>query len=228
MSTSLGEPDGTAPYPRSSFDLVVFDCDGVLVDSEVLAIPLDRLLLRHFGVEMTEAEVADRFLGRSNSAIAEYIEAHLGHPLPADWEKPFDDLYRTAFDRQLRAVDGVELALDAIDLPKCVASSSQPDQLVHKLELTGLADRFDGCIYSAALVQHGKPAPDLFHYAAAQMGIDPARCAVVEDSPYGIQAARAAGMTAFGYAGGLTAASALVGHSTTVFDDMRLLPQLLR
>jgi beta-phosphoglucomutase-like phosphatase (HAD superfamily) len=108
-----------------------------------------------------------------------------------------------------------------------VASSSEPDRLDYKLKRTGLYDRFAGRIFSASEVEHGKPAPDLFLHAARQMGVCPAECAVVEDSQYGVQAARAAGMVAFGYAGSVTPARMLEGPGTTVFDDMRELPRLL-
>src|SRR5581483_395824 len=118
-------------------------------------------------------------------------------------------------------------ALAAIELPMCVASSSGHDSLRFKLELTGLYERFEGRIFSAADVANGKPAPDLFLYAASRMGADPSRCVVVEDSRYGVEAARAAGMDALGYAGGVTRAAALDGPRTVVFDDMRTLPELL-
>ena len=127
-------------------------------------------------------------------------------------------------------VDGILEALDRIQAfcLTCVASSSDPDSLRHKLTLTGLLGRFNGSVFSAADVMNGKPAPDVFLYAADRMGVAPARCAVVEDSPYGVQAAHAAGMEAFGYAGGVTNADALAGAGATVFDDMRELPRLLR
>jgi beta-phosphoglucomutase-like phosphatase (HAD superfamily) len=108
-----------------------------------------------------------------------------------------------------------------------VASSSGHDNLRYKLELTGLYERFEGHIFSAAEVANGKPAPDLFLHAASRMGAAPADCVVVEDSVYGVQAARAAGMDVFGYAGGVTAAEVLEGPRTVVFDDMRALPRLL-
>jgi beta-phosphoglucomutase-like phosphatase (HAD superfamily) len=114
-----------------------------------------------------------------------------------------------------------------IKLPTCVASSGSHDKMRHTLGRTGLYQRFEGRIFSAAEVAHGKPAPDLFLHAARQMGVEPARCVVVEDSQYGVQAARAAGMRAFGYSGGLTPAQWLEGHDTVVFEDMRKLPELL-
>ncbi len=209
------------------WELVIFDCDGVLIDSERLAVPIDGAILNHFGIDIPEAEIIDRFVGRSSSVLPEFIEARLGHPLPAGWDVPFRRLYREAYEAELRPIDGIEAALDQITLPICVASSSEPEPLRSKLELAGLYDRFAGSVFSAAEVRNGKPAPDLFLYAAERMGAEPTRCAVVEDSQYGVQAARAAGMKAFGFAGGLTRAESLEGPVTTVFDDMRDLPRLL-
>lgn len=208
-------------------ELVIFDCDGVLVDSETIAVPIDAAILEQYGIRITEAEIIDRFVGRSPSVMTEFIEAHLGHGLPEGAHERFEEMYAEAFRARLVPVDGIEEVLDRLALATCVASSSEPEPLRVKLELTGLYERFAGHLFSAAEVDQGKPAPDLFLHAANRMGVDPARCAVVEDSQYGVQAARAAGMNAFGYAGGLTAAVALAGPATTVFDDMRQLPGLL-
>jgi HAD superfamily hydrolase (TIGR01509 family) len=210
------------------FELVIFDCDGVLVDSEPIAVRVDALVLGRLGWDLSEAEIIERFMGRSEAYMVGEIEAALGRPLPLDWDAEFVPLYRDALEAELEPVDGVMEALDAISAPTCVASSSTHERLRFTLGLTGLLERFDGRIFSAADVANGKPAPDLFLHAAASLGADPARCAVVEDSVYGIQAARAAGMRAFGYAGGLTPADRLAGPATTVFEDMRALPALLQ
>jgi HAD superfamily hydrolase (TIGR01509 family) len=209
------------------FDLVIFDCDGVLVDSERIAVRIDAIVLERLGWPLPEAEIVERFVGRSDAYMTSEIEAAIGRPLPAGWEGEFSPLYREALAAELTAVDGVIEALDRISTPTCVASSSTHERLRFTLGLTGLFDRFDGRIFSASDVANGKPAPDLFLHAAATMGFAPARCAVVEDSFYGVEAARAAGMAAFGYAGGLTAAERLAGRATTVFHDMRELPELL-
>ena len=209
-------------------ELVIFDCDGVLVDSEPIAVRVDALVLGRLGWDLSEAEIIERFMGRSEAYMVGEIEAALGRPLPLDWDAEFVPLYRDALEAELEPVDGVMEALDAISAPTCVASSSTHERLRFTLGLTGLLERFDGRIFSAADVANGKPAPDLFLHAAASLGADPARCAVVEDSVYGIQAARAAGMRAFGYAGGLTPADRLAGPATTVFEDMRALPALLQ
>jgi HAD superfamily hydrolase (TIGR01509 family) len=207
--------------------LVIFDCDGVLVDSERLAVRVEVAVLAGLGWPLSEAEVVDRFMGRSAAVMAEAIRERLGRGLPDDWQERFDRGYRAAFDAELTPVDGVVEALDRIATPTCVASGGSHETLRHTLGLTGLYERFQGRIFSASEVAEGKPAPDLFLHAAARMGAEPAACAVVEDSRYGVQAARAAGMLAFGYTGGLTPPERLAGPRTVLFDDMRRLPDLL-
>ncbi len=207
--------------------LVIFDCDGVLVDSERLAIRVDVLVLASLGWRVTEAEVVERFVGKSDAHMKREVEEHIGRKLADDWDHGFRDVYLDTFRRELRPVDGIVAALDAIALPTCVASSGTHEKMRFTLGLTGLLDRFDGRIFSATEVSRGKPFPDLFLHAAARMGVDPAACAVVEDSRYGVEAARAAGMRAFGYAGGVTPADRLAGPGTVVFTDMRELPRLL-
>ena len=207
--------------------LVIFDCDGVLVDTERIAVRIDVIVLAELGWPMTEAEVVERFMGRSDEEMTAEIEAHLGRRLPASWEEPFRHLYRQAFEAELEPVAGVVEALDAIAIPTCVASSGTHEKIRFTLGLTGLYERFAGRIFSVSDVARGKPAPDLFLHAAGRMGVPPAQCAVVEDSRYGVEAARAAGMRAFGYAGGLAPKGALDGPQTIVFEDMRELPGLL-
>jgi len=208
--------------------LVIFDCDGVLVDSERIAVRIDVAVLTELGWPMTEAEVVERFMGRTDEYMTSQIEAQLGRPLPANWEEPFRHLYRAAFQAELKPIPGILEALDGIPTPTCVASSGTHERMRYTLGLTGLYSRFAGRIFSASEVAHGKPAPDLFLHAASRMGVHPTECAVVEDSRYGVEAARAAGMRAFGYAGGLTPRPALEGPGTVVFEDMRELPRLLR
>lgn len=175
------------------FDLVIFDCDGVLVDSEILAVEVDKRLCADLGWELTIDEIVDRFLGKSTASFAAQIEDHLGIKLPEDWE----DKYRPWFFE------------------------------AKTLGLTGLLERFEGRIFSSSELQNGKPAPDIFLHAAQEMGHEAARCVVVEESKYGVRAARAAGMHAFGYAGGLTPAEWLE-EGATVVHAMSDLPQLLR
>ncbi|HWC43454.1 MAG TPA: HAD family hydrolase [Actinomycetota bacterium] len=209
------------------FELVIFDCDGVLVDSERIAVRVEAEFLGELGWLLTEAEVVERFMGLTAEYMDEAVEAQLGSRLPQDWKDQFHRRYREAFAAELGPVDGVLEALDQITTPTCVASSGSHDKLRFTLGHTGLYERFEGRIFSGYEVTNGKPAPDLFLHAAARMGVEPARCAVIEDSRPGILAARAAGMPAFGYAGGLTPAHRLEGEGTVVFTDMRDLPRLL-
>jgi HAD superfamily hydrolase (TIGR01509 family) len=208
-------------------ELVIFDCDGVLVDSERLAVRIDVQVLAALGWVMTEQDVIERFMGRTDAYMVAEIEAYLGKKLPADWEAPYQHLYRDTFAAELTPVDGVVEALDQITLPMCVASSGTHERMRFTLGLTGLYDRFAGRIFSATEVARGKPAPDIFLHASERMGVPPDRCAVIEDSRHGVEAARAAGMRVFGYAGGLTPVERLRGPGTIVFHDMRELPRLL-
>jgi HAD superfamily hydrolase (TIGR01509 family) len=197
----------------------------VLVDSERISTRIDVEVLGELGWTITQDEVIERFVGRTDAAQMREVEEHVGRPLAEEWGR-FAHRYRDALAAELEPVDGIVEALDAIELPTCVASSGTPESVEAKLRLTGLWERFEGRISSAADVEHGKPEPDLFLHAARMMGVTPAACAVIEDSPFGVQAARAAGMRSFGYAGGIMSAERL-RDADVVFDDMRELPSLL-
>ncbi|MFP8884621.1 HAD family hydrolase [Streptomyces mangrovi] len=211
----------------ASIGLVIFDCDGVLVDSERIGVRVDAAVLAQLGWHLTEAEIVDRFLGRSTESITREIEDHLGRRLPESWAAEVDPLHKRALAAELRPVDGIVEALDELPYPSCVASGGSHEKMRFTLGLTGLYRRFEGRVFSATEVARGKPAPDLFLHAAERMGADPSACVVVEDSFHGARAARAAGMRVFGYAGGLTPAHRLEGPNTVVFEDMRRLPALL-
>ncbi|MFB4197021.1 HAD family hydrolase [Streptomyces carpaticus] len=212
----------------SAIELVIFDCDGVLVDSEPLALRVCVELGAQLGWPLTEREIVDRFLGRSERSVTAQVAERLGEEAAARWNALYRARLAEAIDTELLPVPGVVEALDAIVLPSCIASSGSHEKMRRTLGRTGLRERFEGRIFSASEVARGKPEPDLFLHAAQRLGVDPARCAVVEDSQYGVRAARAAGMRAFGYAGGLTPADWLAGADTVVFEDMRKLPDLLR
>jgi HAD superfamily hydrolase (TIGR01509 family) len=216
----------------SRFDLVIFDCDGVLVDSERLSIRVDAVYLEQIGWPMAESEIVERFVGKSDADMRAMIEDHLGGPVPAEIDEAFERLYRETFDNELEAVDGIEAVLEALaaaGTPVCVASSGTHAKIRRSLAKTGLARFFGDRLYSAMDVRNGKPAPDLFLHAAATLGVEPARCAVVEDSAPGVVAALAAGMRAFAYAGGVTPAERLraAGGSAVMFGHMAELPGLL-
>ncbi|CAN3983447.1 HAD family hydrolase [Kitasatospora purpeofusca] len=213
--------------PAEPVRLVIFDCDGVLVDSERIAARVQIGLGAELGWPLTEEEVVERFIGRSMASIDEQVAERLGRETADRWWAEFVRRHAEQVDAGLEPVDGLPEALDAITLPTCVASSGSHEKMAHTLGRTGLHHRFAGRIFSATEVARGKPAPDLFLHAARRMGVPPSACAVVEDSAPGVLAARAAGMRAFGYAGGLTPAARLTGPDTVVFEDMRELPALL-
>ncbi|HUZ41277.1 MAG TPA: HAD family hydrolase [Acidimicrobiales bacterium] len=210
----------------SRFDLVIFDCDGVLIDSERLAVRTESQILTELGWPMSEAEVIERFVGRSSKYMQTVIEERLGRSL--DWKSEFERRVREVCERELVPVDGVITALDEIEVPSCVASSSSHEMLKFKLGLTGLSDRFPGRIFSADDVAHGKPDPAVFLYAAASMKVEPDRCAVIEDSTSGVEAGVAAGMSVFAFCGGVTNADQLERDGVILFDSMNQLPQLLK
>ncbi|MDH2412926.1 HAD family hydrolase [Nocardioides sp. CER19] len=207
--------------------LVIFDCDGVLVDSERIALRLNVEIGPELGWAITPDEVMHHFVGRSSASIRAVISERLDAAAAARWDERFIERHRAAVDSDLEAVAGIHEALSRITVPTCVASSGSHEKMRHTLGRTGLYEHFEGRIFSATEVRDGKPAPDLFLHAAARMGVDPSRCVVVEDSRYGVQAARAAGMQALGYCGGLTPREWLEGPDTRVFDDMSDLPALL-
>ena len=203
---------------------MLFDCDGVLVDSEPISNRVLAGLLTDIGLPMTPEQSIETFMGRSWKTVTAWVEER-GVALPEGFRRRYLDTMFAAFETELRPVPGIATALDAIALPNCVASSASIEKMRVTLGQTGLWDRFEGRIFSATEVEHGKPAPDLFLHAASSMGWEPADCAVVEDSPAGVEAALAAGMIAFGYAG-TTPASRLDG--ARVFTDMAKLPRLLQ
>lgn len=210
--------------------LVLFDCDGVLVDTERLTVGVEARVLTELGWAITAQEVVDRWMGRSSAAQLADLEARLG----AELAQRFDELttaeLHTTFERELTAIEGVVTLLDHLDergVATCVASSGTHDRMRRTLGITGLAARFDGRVFSATEVSRGKPAPDLFLHAAAVMDVEPALCAVVEDSVYGVRAGVAAGMTVYGYAGGLTSAEALAEAGAVTFEQMADLVDVL-
>ncbi|MBM3644550.1 MAG: HAD-IA family hydrolase [Alphaproteobacteria bacterium] len=212
--------------------LVIFDCDGVLVDSEPLANRCFADALRREGLDWTVEETMRRLMGRSLKACLPIVEAELGRALPDDFIDRLNvDTFAAFRAAPVRAVVGIGAALDAIaaaGVPHCVASSGGHDKMRLTLGLTGLWSRLEGRIFSASEVARGKPAPDLFLHAARRMGAAPDACIVIEDSAPGIVAARAAGMRALAYVGApWTDRAALQAEGGELFDDMRALPQLL-
>ena len=208
------------------FDLVILDCDGVLVDSERIAIRTESETVTALGWPLTETDIVDLFVGRSVQYMQAEVERHIGRPV--DWATEVEPRYYEGLQRELVPVAGVVEALDQISIPCCVASSGSHDKMRFTLGLTGLWERFAGRIFSADDVAHGKPAPDVFLHAAECMGVPPSRCAVIEDSASGVTAALAAGMSVFAFAGGVTPATKLRRDGVVVFDAMATLPELLQ
>lgn len=209
--------------------LVVFDCDGVLVDSERLAVEVDVQAVRSLGWEITPDEVVELFVGKSEADMRAELEARTGRALTPEWDAAWEAEYRRVLDEYLEPVAGAPDAVRAVadaGFATCVASSGSHEKMSRTLAKTGLWEFFAGRIFSATEVDHGKPAPDLFLLAATRMGFGPADCLVVEDSRYGVAAAGAAGMRVVGYAGGVTPAAAL-GDADVVIDDMADLPDAL-
>ena len=183
------------------YDLVIFDCDGVLVDSEALACTCLAELLQRHGIDLELEAVFERFLGRSISAVAGHFQA-LGRVMPDGFPAELRVLVHKAFARSLHAMPDIESVLRSLDTAYCIASSSDLERVNFSLHLTGLSVLFADRVFTAQMVRGGKPAPDLFLYAAASMAAEPARTLVVEDSVSGVQAGKAAGMTVWGFIGG--------------------------
>ena len=187
----------------SRYDLVIFDCDGVLVDSERLANREFAALLGEIGLDYTLPQMFETFVGNSMPRCVEIITQRLGHAPPDDLLDRYSARVAAVLPGELRAVDGIVALLDRLDevgLPYCVASNGEHALMRAKLSATGLLERFEGRRFSSADVARPKPAPDLFLHAASSLGVAPGRCVVVEDSPLGIQGGRAAGMEVIGYA----------------------------
>lgn len=211
--------------------LVIFDCDGVLVDSEPIANRILARALTEAGYPCTVEDSVSRFVGRSLRSIMTMVEQALGRSLPDRFEDDVQAETFAAFRAELQPVPGIPNVLPVITAPKCVASSGDPEKIRLSLGLTGLADYFEPHIFSARMVPRGKPHPDLFLHAASAMNAIPGNCVVIEDSVPGVMAAVSAGMRVLGYAGGSHTAvdhnAALAREGAETFTDMQALPALL-
>ncbi|MEI7036548.1 HAD family hydrolase [Fulvimonas yonginensis] len=207
--------------------LVIFDCDGVLVDSEPIANRVFARMLAEQGLVLTQAQMFELFVGRTMAHCLALAAERLGRPLPADFEDEHDRRLFAALAAELLPVPGVAQVLDALAVPYCVASNGAPDKLRFSLRQTGLLPRFEGRVFSAVEVARGKPAPDLFLHAARRLGVAPATCVVVEDSPAGVAAGVAAGMTVLGFAAGTPPARLHEAGAHRLFTRMGELPALL-
>jgi HAD superfamily hydrolase (TIGR01509 family) len=200
--------------------LLIFDCDGVLVDSERLACSALAELMTTLGHAMTTEEAVLAFAGSSLNDVLARAEELLSGPIPQGMGEQTAAQLLTRLRRELTAVIGVKEAIAALPYRRCVASSSGPDRLSLSLEVSGLAPLFGNDVFSAAQVANGKPAPDLFLLAARNVGADPSSCIVIEDSVPGIEAARTAGMAAIGFAGASHAGDKLAGRLAAAGADI--------
>lgn len=211
------------------FDLVIFDCDGVLVDSEPLVNSIEAELFTSLGVRLTPVEARAMFKGRTVEEVVAIVESRMGRRLSYEWVYDWGMATALGIVRELREVPGVREVVEALSLRKqaiCVASQSPPARVALSLAVTGLDAFFGLRVYTASMVARPKPAPDLFLHAAQSCGARPHACAVVEDSPSGVAAAVAAGMAAFGFAA-REDASHLAAAGATVFHSMPELLELL-
>jgi HAD superfamily hydrolase (TIGR01509 family) len=181
--------------------LLIFDCDGVLVDSEALACEIDAQILTRIGLPYSAEDIARKFVGVSFKDMVARLEAEHACTLPADLGAQLDSALFAKFETDLKPIEGICETILSLPYPRCVASSSTPERIALSLRVTGLSDLFDN-IFSATQVERGKPAPDLFLHAAKSMSVNPQDCVVIEDSAAGVQGALAAGMKVIGFVGG--------------------------
>lgn len=218
---------------RAKPSLVIFDCDGVLVDSEPISLAILTAGLNRIGVAIDFETVRERFAGTSMPSIMAQVLRDHAVTVPEDFVGSLKAETLAAFDAGLAPMDGIVEVLRSLAIPTCVASSSDPVRLRHSLTLTGLLPFFDGRTFSSSMVARGKPFPDLFHHAASCLGVAPGDCLVIEDSAPGVLAARAADMRVIGFTGGGhwrhdRAGRSLIGAGAErVFHDFRVFGSLL-
>ncbi len=215
------------PGPNSAIKLVIFDCDGVLIDSEPIANRVFRDLLESAGLRLSLEQVMETFVGNTKDGCIALAGSMLGRPLPSDFGKRWDKALFAAL-RAVKPVAGVPELLAGMKVPFCVASNGNPDRMALALDYAGLMPWVRGKLFTASEVAQPKPAPDLFLHAAKSMGAAPSECAVVEDTPTGVRAAVAAGMAVFGFAAAPhIPAQKLRDEGATTFTSMSELPALL-
>jgi HAD superfamily hydrolase (TIGR01509 family) len=209
------------------FDLVIFDCDGVVVDSERIVHEVFADFIRSLGARMSDEEMRERFLGLRLQECLAIVESLAGRPPPAGALERYIAERDRVLREKVRPVAGVREVLEQLTIPYCIASSGSHEKMDLTLGVTGLKPLFEGKVFSATEVPRGKPAPDVFLHAAAGMAVTPARSVVVEDSVNGVLAGRAAGMTVLGFADLTPAEKLTAAGASHVFFAMRELPALL-
>jgi len=209
------------------FDLVIFDCDGVVVDSERIVFEVFGSFIRSLGVHLSDAETREQFLGRTLAACMAIVERLAGKPAPPGALERYCADRDRVLREQVQPVAGIREVLESLTSPFCIASSGSHDKMRITLGATKLMPLFEGRLFSATEVPRGKPAPDIFLFAAERMGTSPSRTVVIEDSVNGVLAGCAAGMTVFGFVDLTPAEKLIEAGAVQVFTHMRNLPALL-
>ena len=212
---------------KERFGLVIFDCDGVLVDSELITNRVFAQMLNELGIAISLEDMFERFVGRSMPQCLEIVTKLLGRPVPQHFVEEYQTRSAAALKAELKAVSDIETVLAAMRVPYCVASSGTHEKMQTTLGITGLLPQFRGKMYSVTEVAQSKPFPDVFLYAARQQGVMPVDCAVIEDTPTGVRAGVAAGMTVFGYCGHTPKQRLIEAGAHHTFERMRDLPVLI-
>jgi len=219
---------GSQMLQRSpSFELLILDCDGVVVDSEPITMRVLTEMLHDLGVAIGAEEANARFIGTTFTRTLELIAELLGGPIPEDFVRTYRDRTFAALETELKPVPGIEAALDQIAIPYCIASNGPHVKMRKTLSVTSLLSRFEGRMFSSADVPRGKPYPDLFLHAARHFAVSPGACLVVEDSTNGIAAALAAGMSVYGFSGSAPEDRLRAAGAHRVFCQMADLPSLV-
>ncbi len=211
---------------------IIFDCDGVLIDSEVISAQVMIEELAQENIEIDFEHFQKYFLGRGFVKVAADIRANYGHLISSDFESRYRAKLMDAFTQDLRPMPGIRDLLEQLSLPYCVATSSSPTRVEHSLKLTGLEHFFDNHVFTASQVKNGKPAPDLFLFAAAQMGVSPSDCLIIEDSETGLAAAFRAHIPVWHFTGGSHLRGDIHPHQSSTpqiptFDNWALFPDML-
>lgn len=214
---------GSTPH----FDAIVFDCDGVLVDSETLSMRVSQQIVADLGWQVDLPTMMEMFVGCSHEYFVEQVEKNIGRRLEHGWDAPYHGWLEQRLRAELTAIPGIAGALDRITLPSAVASNSRHARIRMSLDIVGLLQRFEGKISSAEDVLAGKPAPDVYLRAAEMLGVPPDRCIAVDDSPFGVEAAHRAGMYVLAYAGAHGTASLPERDRVFVLDDIADLPEVV-
>lgn len=207
----------------NNVELLIFDCDGVLVDSERVSNTVFLEMLAELGVEMSETQLIQDYVGMTMKTCLQLISQRYGLEFPESFKHELDKRMGEVYQEKLTAMPGVQGVIENLSIPFCLASNSTPDKIAFMLKLVGLYDFFHGRIYSGTQVAKPKPAPDVYLLAASASGVRAEHCLVIEDTPTGIRAAKSAGMTVLGYAGLFEASQLLAAGADAVFDDMHTL-----